>query len=95
MISIDFIYEILVPYYPPVGWPSADPASVARNSWVDAELEVEKGVQSYLDRLDKELAEQPSFEKPPAQAVKNVILPAAQTRITAAFTTGQREVSAI
>lgn len=163
MISFDFIYEILAPYYPPVGRPSVDPvsmfkmllvgylygvkserrlteeiqlniayrwfcgfelgdtipdhstfsktrvrkwkqsdlfqkvfheivrrcvesglvdgkamaadgsylpANVSRNSWVDVELEVEKSMQSYLDRLDEELAEQPGFKKPPVQAVK-------------------------
>lgn len=46
------------------------PSNVSRNSWVDIELEVEKSMQSYLDRLDEELAEQPGFKKPPAQIVK-------------------------
>lgn len=46
------------------------PSNVSRNSWGDIELEVEKSMQSYLDRLDEELAEQPGFKKPPAQIVK-------------------------
>lgn len=46
------------------------PSNVFRNSWVDIELEVEKSMQSYLNRLDEELAEQPGFKKPPAQIVK-------------------------
>ena len=30
------------------------PSNVFRNSWVDIELEVEKSMQSYLNRLDEE-----------------------------------------
>lgn len=41
------------------------PANVSRSSWVDVEIEVEKSMQSYLDRLDEELAGQPGFKKPP------------------------------
>ena len=46
------------------------PANVSRNSWVDVELEVEESMQSYLDRLDEELAAQPGFKRPPARVVK-------------------------
>ena len=41
------------------------PANVSRSSWVDVEIEVEKSMQSYLDRLDEELTRQPGFKKPP------------------------------
>ena len=41
------------------------PANVSRASWVDVEVEVEHSMQSYLDRLDEELAAQPGFRKPP------------------------------
>ena len=40
------------------------PANVSRNSWVDVELEVEQSMQSYLDRLDEELAAQLGFKRP-------------------------------
>ena len=46
------------------------PANVPRVSWIDVELEIEKSMQSYLDHLDEELAEQPSSKMPPIRAVK-------------------------
>lgn len=46
------------------------PANVSRDSWVDVEIEVERSMQSYLDRLDEELADQPGFKKPPVHMVK-------------------------
>ena len=45
------------------------PANVSRASWVDVEVEVEHSMQSYLDRLDEELAAQPGFRKPPVKKV--------------------------
>ena len=45
------------------------PANVSRESWVDVEVEVEHSMQSYLDRLDEELAAQPGFRKPPVKKV--------------------------
>ena len=46
------------------------PANISRDSWVDVEIEVERSMQSYLDCLDEELAEQPGFKSPPAKTVK-------------------------
>lgn len=46
------------------------PANVSRESWKDVEIEVEQSMQSYLDCLDEELAEQPGFRKPPVRAIK-------------------------
>lgn len=46
------------------------PANVSRDSWIDVETEVENSMQSYLDRLDEELAGQPGFKSPPAKTVK-------------------------
>lgn len=46
------------------------PANVSRESWVDVEVEVEQSMQSYLDCLDEELAQQPGFKKPPVKTVK-------------------------
>ena len=46
------------------------PANVSRESWVDAETEVEQSMQSYLDALDEELSQQPGFKKPPARTIK-------------------------
>ena len=46
------------------------PANVARESWVDVEVEVEQSMQSYLDCLDEELAQQPGVKKPPVKTVK-------------------------
>ena len=46
------------------------PANVSRESWVDVEVEVEQSMQSYLDCLDEELAQQPGFKKPPVKIVK-------------------------
>ena len=46
------------------------PANVARESWVDVEVEVEQSMQSYLDCLDEELAQQPGFKKPPVKTAK-------------------------
>ena len=43
------------------------PANVSHASWVDVEVEVEQSMQSYLDRLDEELAAQPGFRKPPVK----------------------------
>lgn len=45
------------------------PANVSRKSWVDVEVEVEQSMQSYLDRLDEELATQPGFKEPPIKKV--------------------------
>ena len=45
------------------------PANVSRASWIDLEVEVEQSMQSYLDRLDEELAAQPGFRKPPVKKV--------------------------
>ena len=45
------------------------PANVSRASWVDVEVEVEHSMQSYLDRLDEELAAQPGFRKPPVKKI--------------------------
>ncbi len=46
------------------------PANVSRESWVDVESEVEQSMQSYPDRLDGELSQQPGFKKPPVKTVK-------------------------
>lgn len=46
------------------------PANVSRESWTDVEIEVVQSMQSYLDRLDEELAEQPGYKKPPVKTVK-------------------------
>ena len=46
------------------------PANVSRESWADVEVEVEQSMQSYLDCLDEELAQQPGFKKPPVKTVK-------------------------
>ena len=46
------------------------PANVSRESWGDVEAEVEQSMQSYLDCLDEELAQQPGFKKPPVKTVK-------------------------
>lgn len=43
------------------------PANVSRGSWLDVEIEVVQSMQSYLDRLDAELAEQPGFKRPPTR----------------------------
>jgi len=40
------------------------PANVAQNSWVDVETKVELSMQSYLNDLDAELAQQPGFKAP-------------------------------
>lgn len=45
------------------------PANVSRASWVDVEVEVEHSMQSYLDRLDEELAAHPGFRKPPVKKI--------------------------
>lgn len=45
------------------------PANVSRASWIDVEVEVEQSMQSYLDRLDEELAAQPGFRKPPVKKI--------------------------
>ena len=46
------------------------PANVSKDSWIDTEIETELSMQSYLDRLDEELSQQPGFKKPPAKMVK-------------------------
>ena len=46
------------------------PANVSRESWGDVEAEVEQSMQSYLDCLDEELAQQPGFKKSPVKTVK-------------------------
>jgi len=45
-------------------------ANVSRESWIDAEIEVEQSIQSYLDCLDEELSQQPGFKKTPIKTVK-------------------------
>ena len=45
------------------------PANVSRESWVDVEQEVQFSMQSYLDDLDAELAEQAGYKKPPEKTI--------------------------
>ena len=66
------------------------PANVARESWVDVEVEVEQSMQSYLDCLDEELAQQPGVKKPPVKTV-NIVLPA-EPILTAAISTTETNV---
>ncbi len=41
------------------------PANVANDSWVNIETKVKTSMQSYLDDLDAELAQQPGYKVPP------------------------------
>jgi len=45
------------------------PANVSRDSWIDVETKVEFSMQSYLDDLDAELAQQPGFISPPIKEI--------------------------
>ena len=46
------------------------PANVSKDSWINTEIETELSMQSYLDRLDEDLSQQPGFKKTPAKMVK-------------------------
>lgn len=56
------------------------PANVSRESWKDVEIEVKRSMQSYLDCLGEELAEQPGFRKPPVRTIKSATPPLQQTQ---------------
>lgn len=45
------------------------PANVSRDSWIDVEAKVKFSMQSYLDDLDAELAQQPGFKAPPTKEI--------------------------
>lgn len=49
-------------------------AEVSRKSWIDAEVEVEQSMLSYLDNLDQELAAQLGFQKLPTYMVTKKII---------------------
>ena len=46
------------------------PANVSKDSWIDTEIETELSMQSYLDRLDEELSQQPGVPFPVSWTVK-------------------------
>ncbi|MET0017721.1 transposase [Oscillibacter sp.] len=46
------------------------PAQVSKSSWIEVEEVVEVSMQSYLNALDQELAEQPGFKKPSVHTEK-------------------------
>lgn len=66
------------------------PANVSKDSWIDTEIETELSMQSYLDRLDEELSQQPGFKKPPAKMVKSVVLQAKPIQTAVASITEKR-----
>ena len=49
------------------------PSEVFRNSWIDAEGEIEQSMLSYLDNLDQKLTSQPGFKTPPKHTITKKI----------------------